>query len=145
VGIRGALFALPLIAFGAYGAIAMYGGVGLVRAAKIAENATDYSIQNTVRQALFLPTARAVKFKAKVAIDTFFWRSGATISAVLVGAGIHQLGLGAGQLALVNVVLVGVWLAVAAAVARGHLRLTGEQPALATSTPTATTNAGATS
>jgi hypothetical protein len=34
-------------------------------------------------------------------------------------------------------VLVGVWLAVAVVVARGHLRLTGEQPSFST------TNAGA--
>ena len=35
---------------------AAIGGLALVRVAKIAENGTDYSLQNTVRQALFLPT-----------------------------------------------------------------------------------------
>lgn len=140
VGIRGALFALPLIALGTYGAIATVGGIALVKAAKIAENATDYSLQNTVRQALFLPTKRDVKFKAKVAIDTFFVRFGDTISAVLVGVGIHQLGLAGPQLAVVNVGLVLVWFAIAAAVARGHRLLTTEP------TPTthpSTTDAGA--
>jgi hypothetical protein len=33
-------------------------------------------VQNTVRQALFLPTTREHKYKAKQAIDTFFWRAG---------------------------------------------------------------------
>lgn len=126
IGVRGALFVLPLVAFGTYGAIAMIGGIGLVRVAKIAENSTDYSLQNTVRQALFLPTRRDVKFKAKVAIDTFFVRFGDTISAIVVGVGIHQLGLGAAQLALVNAGLVLVWFAIAAAIARGHRELTHE-------------------
>ena len=139
IGIRGALFALPLIAFGAYGAIAAAGSIGLVRIAKIAENATDYSLQNTVRQALFLPTRRDVKFKAKVAIDTFFVRFGDTISAILVGVGIHSLGLAGRELAAVNLALIGVWIAIAFAVARGHRRLTTE----ATTSTTTTLDAGA--
>jgi AAA family ATP:ADP antiporter len=123
LGVRGALFVLPLIAFGAYGAIGLVGGIALIRVAKIAENSTDYSLQNTVRQALFLPTSRAVKYKAKAAIDTFFVRAGDTLSAVLVGFGIHQLGLGGRQLAFVNTGLVIVWLAVSAGIARHHRRL----------------------
>jgi len=39
-----------------------------VRVGKILENSTDYSVQNTVRQALFLPTSREAKYKAKAAI-----------------------------------------------------------------------------
>ena len=123
LGVRGALFVLPLIAFGAYGAIGLVGGIALIRVAKICENGTDYSLQNTVRQALFLPTSRAVKYKAKAAIDTFFVRAGDTLSAVLVGFGVHQLGLGGRQLAFVNTGLVLVWLAVAAGIARHHRRL----------------------
>ncbi len=123
LGVRRALFVLPLIAFGAYGAIGLIGGIALIRAAKIAENSTDYSLQNTVRQALFLPTSRAVKYKAKAAIDTFFVRAGDTLSALLVGFGVHQLGLGGRQLAWVNTGLVLVWLAVAAGIVRHHRRL----------------------
>jgi AAA family ATP:ADP antiporter len=129
IGVRGALFVLPLIAFGAYGAIGLVGGIALVRAAKIAENSTDYSLQNTVRQALFLPTSRAVKYKAKAAIDTFFVRAGDTMSALLVGFGVHQLGLGGTELALVNTGLVVIWLGFAAGIARHHRRLSAEAEA----------------
>jgi len=38
LGIRGALFVLPVIAFGAYGLIVMVGGLSLIRTAKIMEN-----------------------------------------------------------------------------------------------------------
>jgi AAA family ATP:ADP antiporter len=76
LGVRRALFVMPAIVFGAYGAIAAIGGFTLIRTAKIFDNATDYSLQNTVRQSLFLRTSRAAKFKAKAAIDTFFVRAG---------------------------------------------------------------------
>jgi AAA family ATP:ADP antiporter len=128
LGIRRALFVMPLVVFGAYTAIAAIGGIALIRAAKIAENGTDYSLQNTVRQALFLPTSRAAKYKAKAAIDTFFVRAGDTLSAVLVGVGVHQLGLTGPKLAIVNAGLVIAWLALAAAIARHHRRLSPAEP-----------------
>ena len=124
-GVRAALFALPVIALGAYGVIGAAGGLAFVRAAKIAENAADYSVQNTVRQALYLPTDRATKYKAKAAIDTFFLRFGDALSAILVGVGIHQLGLAPRELAIVNLALVGIWLGIAAAIARRHRALEG--------------------
>src|SRR5688500_5059416 len=115
-----------MIAFGAYAAIGLVGGLALVRAVKLVENSTDYSLQNTTRQALFLPTDRAVKYKAKAAIDTFFVRIGDTLSAVLVGVGIHELGFGGRELAFVNVVLVSVWLAICAGIARRHRAISDE-------------------
>jgi ATP:ADP antiporter, AAA family len=128
-GVRVALFVLPAIALVGYGAIGLVGGLALIRIAKIAENSTDYSLQNTARQALFLPTTREAKYKAKAAIDTFFVRIGDTLAAVVVAVGLHGLGLGARQLALVNVGLAVVWLAVVASIAVRHRRLAGEPPA----------------
>src|SRR5262249_39334620 len=58
IGVRGALFIMPLISFASYGLVTFLPLLSLVRLAKVAENATDYSIQNTTRQALFLPTSR---------------------------------------------------------------------------------------
>jgi AAA family ATP:ADP antiporter len=129
LGVRRALFVLPLIAFGSYTLIGAVGGLALVRIAKIAENGTDYSLQNTVRQALFLPTDRVAKYKAKAAIDTFFVRAGDTLSAVLVGVGIHQLGLTGRDLAFANLSLITVWLAIAAGIARRHRAISVEREA----------------
>jgi len=120
LGVRYALFVLPVIAFGAYSLIAVIGGYALMRAAKIGENATDYSLQNTVRQTLFLPTDRAVKYKAKATIDTFFVRLGDTLSAVLVGVGIHQFGFGARDLAIVNLFLIAGWVALVVGITHRH-------------------------
>ncbi len=120
IGVRGALFIMPIVAFGTYGAIAVVGGLMITRAMKVAENSVDYSLQNTVRQALFLPTSRDAKYKAKAAIDVFFVRFGDTISALVVGVGLHSLGMSVRGLAIVNVVLISAWIFVALAIARRH-------------------------
>ena len=84
MGVRGALFILPVLALINYSIIAVAPILAVVRIGKILENSTDYSIQNTLRQALFLPTSREAKYKAKAAIDTFFTRAGDVISAGFV-------------------------------------------------------------
>ncbi len=87
MGVRGALFILPVLALINYSIIAVAPILAVVRIGKILENSTDYSIQNTLRQALFLPTSREAKYKAKAAIDTFFTRGGDVVSAGFVALG----------------------------------------------------------
>ena len=74
-GLAGVLLALPLVAVGAYGIIALGATIAIVRWAKTAENATDYSVMNTAKQLLWLPTSREEKYKAKQAVDGFFYGS----------------------------------------------------------------------
>lgn len=125
-GVRRSLIVMPLIALGAYGAIAAFGGFAIVRAAKITENSTEYSVQSTVRQTLFLPTGRDAKYKAKAAIDTFVVRAGDAISALVVWAGLHGLHAGRRGFAIVNLVLVGAWLVIARIIARHHRAISRE-------------------
>jgi ATP:ADP antiporter, AAA family len=112
-GVRGGLLALPLVALIGYGAMAFVPVLAFIRAAKIAENSLDYSIQNTARNALYLPTSREAKYKAKQANDTFFVRLGDVISAGLVFAGTMWLGFAPKHFAMVNLGLVAIWLVVA--------------------------------
>ena len=51
---------------------------------KTAENATDYSLNNTMRNTLWLPTTRKMKYLAKQAIDSFIVRLGDVGSALAV-------------------------------------------------------------
>jgi len=122
-GLRGVLLALPLIALGGYAVIAAGVSFAVVRWIKTLENATDYSIMNTARQMLWLPTSREEKYKAKQAIDTFFVRSGDLISAGIVFLGASVLQLSISTFALVNVAIVLVWLAVARLVLKRHQAL----------------------
>jgi AAA family ATP:ADP antiporter len=120
LGMAGALFALPIIALGTYSLVAAGAGFALLRAAKLAENSTDYSVMNTVRQMLWLPATREEKYKAKQAIDTFFVRAGDVISAGLVFAGTNWLALNVAGFGKANVLLVFLWLVLAALLLREY-------------------------
>jgi AAA family ATP:ADP antiporter len=115
---------LPAIALAGYGLLVFYPVLAVVRWAKTAENATDYSLQNTLRGVLFLPTTREQKYKAKQAIDTFFVRAGDVLSAGMVAFGTQVVILGTKGFAAFNLVLVVVWLVLAAMIGRRYLRMT---------------------
>jgi AAA family ATP:ADP antiporter len=121
-GVKVAVLVLPVIALTGYAILAFAPILALVRVVKIAENATDYSLQNTVRNVLFLPTSRDQKYKAKQAIDSFFVRTGDVLSALLVFAGTTLIGLGVRGFARVNLVLAVIWVLIALAVGREYLR-----------------------
>jgi AAA family ATP:ADP antiporter len=123
LGIAGVVFALPLVAFGAYGLIAAGAGFAVTRWAKTAENGTDYSIMNTAKAMLWLPTTKEEKYKAKQATDTFFVRIGDLLSAAVVFVGTTWFVLETAGFAAVNVVLVVVWLLVSVALVREYRRL----------------------
>jgi AAA family ATP:ADP antiporter len=123
-GLRGVLLALPLIALGGYSIVAAGVGFSIVRWVKTAENATDYSIMNTARQLLWLPTTREEKYKAKQAIDTFFVRGGDLLSAGAVFLGTGILHLTVPQFAMGNVVLTLIWIGVAMLILKANARLT---------------------
>jgi AAA family ATP:ADP antiporter len=127
IGVRGTLFILPCIALGSYGLLVALPILSIIRVAKILENSTDYSINNTARRALFLPTSREAKYKAQAVMETLVWRAGDLMQAVIVFAG-TQLAFGVRQFGIVNLVLVSVWLAVVVMIYREHKKLTAETP-----------------
>jgi AAA family ATP:ADP antiporter len=126
IGVRGALFILPAIAAFGYTAISLVPILAVVQWTKVFENSTDYSIQNTTRHALFLPTSREAKYKAKQAIDSFFVRTGDLLQAVVVFAGV-QLAFTVRSFAIVNVVLVAVWFLLVLGIVREHRKLAGAE------------------
>jgi AAA family ATP:ADP antiporter len=122
VGVRQSLFILPSIALFGYSTLAFVPLLPLVRITKTLENATDYSLQNTLRQTLFLPTSREAKYKAKAAIDTFFMRAGDVLQAGVVALG-ASLQFAFSSFAWLNVLFTLAWLGVAAGLAREHRRM----------------------
>jgi AAA family ATP:ADP antiporter len=126
LGVRNAVLVLPLIALGGYAILAFYPVLTAVRWAKTAENSTDYSLQNTLRHMLFLPTTRDQKYKAKQAIDSFFVRAGDVLSALIVFVGTTYLALRPQGFAAFNLVLVAVWLVIAWHVGKEFRQRTGE-------------------
>jgi ATP:ADP antiporter, AAA family len=127
LGLAGALLALPMVALGSYGMVLAGATLVLVRLAKTAENATDYSVMNTARQMLWLPTSREEKYKAKQAADTFIVRVGDLLSAGLVYVGTTLLGFGTSQFAFTNLGLCLLWLGVGVLLVRQYQALTLRQ------------------
>ncbi|HVR69828.1 MAG TPA: translocase [Vicinamibacteria bacterium] len=129
LGMPGVLLVLPLAALGGNALIAAGAGLSIIRWAKTAENAADYSVMNTGRQMLWLPTRREEKYKAKQAVDTFFVRFGDVLSAALVFAGTHWLSLQGESFAVINLVLVVVWIGLLALLLRRHRELSARAQA----------------
>jgi ATP:ADP antiporter, AAA family len=122
MGVRGALFILPVVALGSYSILALAPILAVVRWTKILENGTDYSIMNTVRHALWLPTTREAKYKAKAAIDTFFQRGGDVLQAAIVFGG-TAIGAGIASFSWFNVAMTLAWLFAASRIFREHRKL----------------------
>jgi AAA family ATP:ADP antiporter len=126
LGIGGSLFVLPALALTSYSIIALVPMLSLIRVAKIAENATDYSLQNTLRRALFLPTSREAKYKALQTVETFFWRAGDMLSSIMVAIVVQWLAMSVRGFAAVNLGIVVLWLLIAVKLYRENKRLTAQ-------------------
>jgi AAA family ATP:ADP antiporter len=128
-GLAVALLALPVITLGSGLAVAAFPLLAVIRVGKTLENATDYSLNNTARQMLWLPTSRAMKYKAKQAVDTLFVRLGDVCSALLVYVGAQLFHWPIAGFAAVNVVLALLWIGIV-------LRILKESQKLEAATPT---------
>jgi len=125
-GFGAILMLLPAVALVSYTAMAIVPILGVVKLMKVAENSTDYSINNTARHVLWLPVASEVKFKGKPTIDSLFARIGDGMAALTVLVGVHALTLSTGAFFSFNVLLVLVWIFYAVRVIREHKRLCEE-------------------
>jgi AAA family ATP:ADP antiporter len=113
LGVGRSLFIHPVVAMAGYLMMLRAPSMQLMFGLKVTDNSIDYSLGNTTKQALWLPTSREAKYKAKQAVDSFFVRAGDVIQAGIVFAG-ERLAFAVPAFAAVNVVLAGAWLAVVA-------------------------------
>ena len=74
LGVGKSLFIHPTVALIGYLMMLRAPSVQLMGWVKVADNSIDYSLGNTTKQALWLPTSREAKYKAKQAVDSFFVR-----------------------------------------------------------------------
>ncbi|HVF33786.1 MAG TPA: putative Ig domain-containing protein [Candidatus Saccharimonadia bacterium] len=97
--------------------------LSVIRMVRMGEQSVEYSLTNTLRQALFLPTTRAETYEGKTAIETFFWRFGDLVQAGVVFAGTTYLAMDARAFAFLNAALAAFWIAVAFAIGRHYREL----------------------
>src|SRR5262249_39770928 len=111
-GIAGVLLLLPLVSLVSYSAMWLVPvlSVVVVKVTKIAENAADYSINNTARHVLWLPVPPGMTYQGKPTIDSFVTRMGDGMAALTVLIGGHVLALATDTFFVFNVALVLAWL-----------------------------------
>ena len=119
------LLTMPVVALVSYTAMAFVPILAVVKAMKIAENSTDYSINNTARNVLWLPVSAELKYKGKPTIDSLFVRVGDGIAALTVLVGVQLLALSTQSFFVLNMVLVLIWILLAFVVIREHRRYSG--------------------
>lgn len=112
LGVARALFIHPIVALVGYIGMVSAPSFEFIRWLKIADNSIDYSLGNTTKQALWLPTSREAKYKAKQAVDSFFQRAGDVLQAGIVYSG-ELTALSIGGFAALNIIFVAGWLGVA--------------------------------
>jgi AAA family ATP:ADP antiporter len=121
LGVRRALLIMPLLVLGGWFGFFAATSIVMIRVTKTAENSVDYSLHNTLRQALYLPTSRAAKYKAKAATDTFFFRMGDVVAGLgIVLLLVHVLDAGVRAFAVVNIALAALWIVLAIRAGRLH-------------------------
>jgi AAA family ATP:ADP antiporter len=127
IGVRRALYVMPIFAFGAYGVATMMPVLAIMRLVKIGENSLQYSLQDTTRNALFLVTSRAEKFVGKNATDTVAVRIGAIMSTLVVFVG-ARLSWSIATFAVINVGLALIWFGFVMLIGHEHIRRSAEEP-----------------
>lgn len=127
-GFGATLLMLPAIALISYSTMWILPVLAVVKMMKIAENSTDYSINNTARHVLWLPVTAEMKYKGKPAIDSLFVRVGDGLAALTVLVGVQFLALQTKTFFAFNVLLVLAWIVLSVVVVRRHREISeGEE------------------
>jgi AAA family ATP:ADP antiporter len=121
------LLMMPVVALISYSAMALVPILAIVKVMKVAENSTDYSINNMARNILWLPASAEVKYKGKPTIDSLFVRMGDGIAALTVLIGVQFLALSTQSFFVLNVALVCIWIVFSFTVIREHRRLSADK------------------
>jgi AAA family ATP:ADP antiporter len=85
-GLARALLVTPIALVAGYLLVGIVPAFLLLQSVLVVQRSFDYSLLNTTRNALLLPAGREVKYQAKTAIDTFFFRIGDLLSTASVFA-----------------------------------------------------------
>ncbi len=110
LGVGNALLLLPSVMLIGYSLVSFLPIFSLVYLVKIVETATNYAINGTARHALMVPLDPVSSCQGKTIIDTFFWRCGDLLHAILLYVGIHGLGFETVHFVILNVLLAAICL-----------------------------------
>jgi len=121
-GLRALLLTTPFISLAAYASMIFMPILGLIKILKVAENSSSYSIQNTARQMLWLPTSKEMLYQAKPTVDTLFVRLGDGLAALTILIGTRIFSLENTGFVVINIVLVLAWIVITTYLSHEHRR-----------------------
>lgn len=121
-GMQALLYTTPFISLAAYASMAFVPILGLIKILKVAENSSSYSIHNTARQMLWLPTSKEMLYQAKPTVDTLFVRLGDGMAALTILIGTRVFELTNTGFVIVNIFLVLVWIGLSTYLHRENAR-----------------------
>lgn len=111
-GVKIALYFLPVALLGGTVGFLVAPTLLFVGIMSVSDNGLNYSINQSAREALYTPTSKDAKYKAKAFIDMFIQRA-AKVLAVVLNLGLTAVAfLEVRWLSLVVVALIGTWLLV---------------------------------
>lgn len=108
-GIKGALSALPVAIGLTSSGFLLFPLLGFAAAMSASDNALNYSIQQSAKEALYVPTSPEITYKAKAFIDMFVQRFAKTFSVLLNLAWVSLAAFGVRWLSLVTLATLGLW------------------------------------
>jgi AAA family ATP:ADP antiporter len=128
LGVGAGLLVLPGAALLAEGAFAAAPTLGAASSLSVVDNGLNYSIQQSAREALYVPTSRAEKYQAKAVIDMVVQRAAKVLAIGVSLAATLAAGSFAGLrwLALPVAAVLVVWIACAVFAGRRFRALAGE-------------------
>jgi AAA family ATP:ADP antiporter len=127
-GFMALMLATPIISLTAYLSMAVAPVIGIIKAMKVAENSSNYSVNNTARHMLWLPVSKDMLYQAKTAIDTLFVRIGDGLAAVTVLVGTRIVTLEVVSFLWINVMLALMWIPLAVFLVRENRRWRAAAP-----------------
>ena len=125
-GLSRALLVTPVVILGGFCLIGFLPVFALLQSALVVQRSLDYSLLNTTRSALLLPTTRDEKYQAKTAIDTLFYRAGDLLSTLGVFIGLQIFDDPRTQFVWLVVILSATMTAVAWLIGREYTHRFGE-------------------
>lgn len=99
--------------------------MSVIFVARVLDGALKYSVNQVTKEVLYLPTTRAVKYKAKAFIDMFFYRAAKGVAALLILFVTNFLGVGLNGFSMMIVGLTGLWVASTVVLYRGYCETLG--------------------
>jgi AAA family ATP:ADP antiporter len=123
-GIRLALLFLPVALLGGSVGFLLLPSLFFAAAMSVSDNALNYSINQSAKEALYVPTSKDVTYKAKAFIDMFVQRFGKMLSVflnlVLVATVVEEVR----WLSLITLAMSAIWLMSVRYVSKTYRRMT---------------------